>query len=165
MTSFRWIPQEGLRASLDQDEATLLRHLIDEMKTLLEADLPRVDPVTARLFPDAHEDTEEAESYRSLIGHELRTAKLEALEAVSSRLGKSGALETSIPEDEVTPWLTLVNDLRLAIGTRLEVDETKMGSELDPEHPDTPAMSVLHWLGWVQESILTAMTGRETDDA
>lgn len=165
MPRFTWVPGEGLRATLDRDESTLLRDLIDEMKTLLEADLPRADAVTARLFPDAHEDPEEAEAYRNLVGDDLRAAKLEALRTVSARLGERGALETSIPEDEVTPWLTLIADLRLAIGTRLDVTEEKMAGDLDPNDPDTPAMAVLHWLGWVQESMLTAMMGRENHEA
>jgi len=159
--TFQNIRGEGLRALLDRDEATLLRHLLDEMKTLLEADLPRADPVTARLFPEAHEDPEEAEAFRTLVGDELRQVKLESLRVVRERIGKRGNVHTSIPEDEVPRWLALLTDLRLAIGTRLDVSEESMARELDPDDPDSAALSVLHWLGWVQESILDALTQEE----
>jgi hypothetical protein len=51
-------------------------------------------------------------------------------------------------------WLRTINDIRLTIGTRLEVDETKMAAELDERDPEAPALAVLHWLGWLQESFL-----------
>jgi hypothetical protein len=44
--------------------------------------------------------------------------------------------------------------MRLAIGARLEVTEEKMNQAMDANGPDAPAWAVLHWLGWLQESIL-----------
>jgi hypothetical protein len=149
---------EGVQVELELDEARLLRGLIDEMRTLLEADIPDTDAVKQRLFPAAYEDEAQANEFRELIQDDLHRTKLETLRAVSDRLGKTGPLVSAIPPDEVAQWLTLMTDLRLAIGTRLDVDETKMETDLDPEHPDAPAMSVLHWLGWMQESLLRATT-------
>lgn len=155
---FTNVPGEGLRIELESDEAELLRRLIAEYKLLLEADVPDTDPVKKRLFPDAYEDSGESDEFRSLVGDDLHTVKTESMRAVGERLGRSGPLSTFIPEDEITAWLTLATDLRLAIGTRMDVDEEKMSTELDPDHPDAPAMSVMHWLGWMQESMLGALT-------
>jgi hypothetical protein len=52
----------------------------------------------------------------------------------------------------------LLTDLRLAIGTRLDVTEEKMSDDIDPDDPEAAALSVLHWLGWVQGTILEAIT-------
>ncbi len=163
MPSFELIPDEGLRVGFDRIEARLLRELVAEMKLLLEVDIPPTDPVLERLFPQASDDPEEAALYRELVGSELKAVKVEALRLVADRLGQRGPLETSIPEEEWDAWLSLLTDMRLAIGTRMQVTEAMMEAELDPEDPDTPAMSVLHWLGWVQGSMLAAIQQEDED--
>lgn len=164
MPSFELIPKEGLRAEFERVETRLLRELLAEMKLLLEADIPPTDPVLKRLFPEASDDPEEAALYRDLVGSELKAGKIEALKLVTERLGTRGPLKTSIPEEEWDAWLSLLTDMRLAIGTRLQVTEEMMEEELDPEDPDAPAMSVLHWLGWVQGSMLATIQGEDDDD-
>ncbi len=163
MPAFTLIPDEGMRVELDPDEAHLLRELLKEMKTLLEADIPRADPVIARLFPDAFEAAEDSESFRELVGDDLRSGKMDSLRLVIERVGRRGPLHSSIPLDEVGAWLTLLTDLRLAIGTRLNVTEEMMGASPEPEDPDGPALQVLHWLGWMQESMLAALRGESLE--
>ena len=162
---FTNVAGEGLRIELGGDEAELLRRLIAELRLLLEADVPDSDIVKKRLFPPAYEDAEDAEEFRSLVGDDLHAAKIEALRAVSERLGPAGPLMSSIPPDETTAWLILLTDLRLAIGTRLDVDEAKMEQEPEPADPEAAAMSVMHWLGWVQESMLTALGQPQAKEA
>lgn len=147
----------NVRLKLRSYERELLQHLLAEMRLLLEADLPRVDPVTARLFPDAYDSPEDQEAYRELLGDQLRRDKLRSLETVASCLEGEGDLDLKLVEEESNTWLTVVNDLRLAIATRLDVTEEQMEQPVDEAHPEAPAMSALHWLGWVQESILREM--------
>lgn len=164
MPTFTLVPDEGMRIQLDPDEAHLLRELLKEMKTLLDADIPRADPVIARLFPDAYEATDDSESFREMVGDDLRSGKVEALRMVTDRVGRKGPLYSSIPNDEVDAWLTLLTDLRLAIGTRLDVTEEMMGAEPEADDPDGPAIQVLHWLGWMQESMLAALRGERLEN-
>jgi hypothetical protein len=145
---------------LDAQERDLMRQLLDEMRTLLEVDLPRADDVTRRLFPDAFEDPGEAAKFRELVGDELRADKLAAVEAVDGQLAEDGAGEVSLEPPKVHGLLSLLTDMRLAIGTRLGVTEETMQNELDPSDPQAPALSVLHWLGWMQESVLSEINGR-----
>jgi hypothetical protein len=63
-----------------------------------------------------------------------------------------------LDEEEVDRLLALLTDIRLAIGTRLDVTEERMAAELDRDDPDAAALSVLHWLGWLQESVIAAIT-------
>jgi len=146
-------PDGGISMSLDPQEVELLKGLLAEMRLLLEADIPRGDQVMQRLFPDAYDNTEEASAYRELVDDDLRSAKLAALKEVSDGLD---ATMTLSPE-QASAWLTLLTDLRLAIGTRLDVTEETMADEIEPDDPDAPAYSVLHWLGWIQEMMLRAM--------
>ena len=142
---------------LTRDEAELLRELCKEMRTLLEAEIPRADPVVARLFPDAYEEENDARAYRELVGDDLRTHKLGALRRVEDELGRAGAVDLALEGPVVDSWLTFLTDARLAIGTRLDVTEETMDAEPDEGDPDAPAYSVLHYLGWLQESTIRGL--------
>ena len=149
-----------VRAKFDEPEADVLRGLLAEMRILLEADLPREDPVTARIFPQAYSEPDDQSAYQELIGGQLREHKLAALNAVSTALGDQGKVKITLEGDQVESWLAVLTDIRLAIGTRLEVTEETMERELDEDDPDGPALAALHWLGWMQESILQAIDTR-----
>lgn len=117
------------------------------------------DPVAQRLFPKASDDDAEAEAYRDLVGDELRTGKIAALDTIARALGEAGEEEVDVVLDEgaVEAWLTTLTDLRLAIGTRLEVTEETMDEEVEPDDPRAPSLAVLHWLGYMQETLLEAL--------
>ncbi len=148
-----------VRLRLDETEASLLRNLIAEMQMMLEGDVPAEDPVKQRLFPQAYEDPDNEATFRDLTASDLHDAKREALREVRDSLGDRGAAEVELGPEAVTSWLRLLTDLRLAIGVRLDVDEEKMAAPIDPDDPNAGAMSVLHWLGWVQGSILERIEG------
>lgn len=156
--------RRGLALSLDAREAGILRELTAEMRLLLEADIPPQDDVMQRLFPKAHDDESEQQAYEELVGGELRRVKVEALETVRRGLGGEGDATLDLSDEEVDEWLRLVNDLRLAIGTRLQVDDAKMEKPFDPNDPEAPALSVLHWLGWLQGAMLEEMGGEPRPD-
>jgi hypothetical protein len=143
---------------LDEAETHVIRQLTTELRTLLDAGrIDRGDPVYERLFPSVYEDMRDEAKYRDLVGDDLLTFKLEALEAVSSALGDGDrGSEVTLEGEALDIWLACLTDLRLAIGTRLDVDEERMGAELDPRDPDAQSLAVLHWLGWVQEGVLRA---------
>lgn len=157
-------PAGAVRLQLEAYEADLLRQLFDEMRRLLEADIPPSDAVLQRLFPDAFEDEEQAQAYRELIGNELHDRKTAALRSAREVVGETGAVDTVLDDEQVDRWLALLTDIRLAIGTRLNVTEERMAAELDPADPDAAALSVLHWLGWLQESMLAAIDDEPDDD-
>ena len=147
---------DGISIRFEGDEAELLRKLCHEMRTLLRADI-EADPVHQRLFPDAYRNDEEgSRAYRALVGRDLAGAKLEALDALEGSLAPRG--ETAdVSTDVAAAWLRVLTDMRLAIGTRMGVTEDLMARDLDPEDDDAPAMMVLHWLGWLQETMLEAL--------
>ena len=136
---------------LDEAEADLLRNLSRELRSLLVAS--EEDAVARRLFPDAYEREEDSRAYRELVDEELLRAKLDAVDRVTATLG-SGDTTRPLSSEDVTAWLTTLTDMRLALGTRLDVDEAKMRADLDPNDGSSAPMAILHWLGWVQESIL-----------
>jgi hypothetical protein len=149
----------AIRCVLDADEARLLMRLLAELRAVIESETPG-DPVTERLFPAAYEDRDDQAAYQDLVGDQLRTEKLEAIRVIESVIG-AGPVDMPVPASEIGGWLPVLSDLRLAIGARLDVDESKMGDPIDPNDPDAAPMSILHWLGWMQESLLDALRRSE----
>jgi hypothetical protein len=147
---------DGATLVLDEVETQLLRRLTAEMRALLTGSRVANGPVLDRLFPDAYEEPEDEAAYRELVGDELTREKLRALDVVSVALS-DGPTEVTITGDEFSTWLACITDIRLAIGVRLDVDEELMGAEIDPKDPDAQALTVLHWLGWLQESLLRSV--------
>ncbi|UQI43496.1 DUF2017 domain-containing protein [Streptomyces sp. HU2014] len=136
---------------------------------------PPADPALARLFPDAYgdpgseQDQRErayASEFRRYTESDLRARKREdALGVVGSldalSLAEGGAVLRLSPE-ECRRWLGALNDLRLAIGTRLEVredDDTEELFRLPDEDPRKPMVMAYLWLGGLQETLIEAMTG------
>ncbi|HET7483351.1 MAG TPA: DUF2017 family protein [Actinomycetota bacterium] len=146
-----------LKMELTDQEAGILRSLLDEMATLLDADVPE-DAIKARLFPPASEDPQQQATFAELTRSDLENEKRAAVRDVREQLGPRGPVVVDLDDDDVGTWLRLLTDLRLAIGTRLEVTDETMAAEIDPNDPNAAALSVLHWLGWMTESILERTT-------
>jgi hypothetical protein len=157
MSEFHPLSGGGVRIVLDADEARVLRGLATELRSVLTGAGPADDPVIERLFPAAYDDPIEEESYRDMVAGDLEQEKIAGLDAVASALHDDGEADVSLGADDVGGWLATLTDLRLALGIRLGVDEERMGAEVDPSAPDAAAMTVLHWLGWVQEGIIHAL--------
>jgi hypothetical protein len=124
------------------------------------------DPVLARLFPDGYrDDPEAAAELRGLIQADLHVTKLEHATTMLATLPLTGG-EIRLDPDEAESWLLALNDARLALGTRLDVQqETDILDELDdavvadPAGPRVLALSVYHLLGYAQETLVEALTG------
>src|SRR5436190_15737280 len=81
------------------------------------------DPVLARLLPDAYaDDPERAAEFRRYTEDELRTGKRAAAQAVRDSLPAEGG-RVVLDESLTNAWLGALNDLRLALGTKLGVTE------------------------------------------
>ena len=136
---------------LPPEERALLRDLVPQLRTLLEAHLD--DPSLRRLFPTAYpDDPERDREYRQLVGDELldrRRASLDTLEATIDA--------STLSEDELSAWMGAVNDLRLVLGTRLDVSED-MDPVPEPGDPDAPLLVLYGYLGFLLESIVDALS-------
>lgn len=150
-----------LVVSLDANEADVLRGLLHELQLVIEETEGVDRSVMERLFPKAYADEADAAAFAELVGDELRSQKAAAIATMRDELGSSGPAEATVTPADKDAWLPVLTDLRLAIGTKLDVDEDKLGRPLDPTDPEAPALSVLHWLGWMQESLLNPAINEE----
>ena len=141
---------------LDSHESGILRDLVRQMRALLK-ESESEDPVHKRLFPSAYEDNEDSESFRDMTSGDLTSMKLAALDVVDEAVGRRDKGITTLSQEEGEAWVRALTDMRLAIGTRLEVTEETMSVEPEPDDPAAAPLQILHWLGWLQESIIDQM--------
>jgi len=132
-------------------------------KQFRQADEPApelpVDPVVARLLPDAYtDDPEKAGEFRKYTESSLREAKKYFAQTLLETLPPAGG-KIRLTGDQARDWLRALNDIRLMFGVRLEVTEDfeDQLAGLDPKDPRLAAFEVYGWLGAVQESLVRAL--------
>ncbi|KUL38338.1 DUF2017 domain-containing protein [Streptomyces regalis] len=141
---------------------------------------PPADPVLKRLFPDAYSDPEanpgpkEAEEqraysseFRRYTENDLRAGKrdnalavVRSLDELSSASAGEGGAVLKLSTEESQQWLGALNDLRLAIGSRLEItdeDDTDLLYRLPDEDPRKPMVMAYLWLGGLQETLVATL--------
>ncbi len=143
-------------ARLEPAEVRIVALLLDQLEQILEAEDLRDDPVVARLLPDGHRsDPGIAADYRDLTESALRSDKADDLATVRATLPDGGG-ELRLDGDQAAAWLRTSNDLRLALGTRLDITE-------DTDPPDDVAseeeqqLAVYFWLTGLQGSLVDAL--------
>ena len=113
------------------------------------------DPVLARLLPDfATDDGALSSALRSLHEPELIEAKDTAAAFVLDTLPEDGG-RVELTAEQADTWLAALNDVRLALGTALDVSED-MPEELPVDDPRAAHVGVYHWLTFVQDSLVQA---------
>ena len=175
---------DGYSLALTQDEAHILINLVEQLLDLLgEGDffhhydqndplaqlmampseiVAPEDPVLMRLLPNAYSDPEAASDFRRYTEPQLRGSKQRVLRAVREELTVivDSKIDGVVEELDADIWLMAINDLRIALSVRLEIDaESFEKFELMPdEDPQKSVYAVYFWLGWLQENLLTALT-------
>jgi hypothetical protein len=148
----------GIVARLEPAEATILGLLLDQLEQLLAADAEDVagDAVLARLLPEGHRgDPAIAADYRELTETSLRGGKADDLATVRATLPADGG-EVRLDRDQAGAWLRGTNDLRLALGTRLDIrEDTEPPEEIAGE--EDQQLAVYYWLTALQGSLVDAL--------
>jgi uncharacterized protein DUF2017 len=116
------------------------------------------DPVLARLFPDAYrEDHDASAEFRRYTEAGLRESKRAAAKTVLATLGEGG--EVVLEPDEAQAWLRALNDLRLALGVRLDITEETLDQmrSFDWDDPRNAGYAAYDWLTYLQDSLVRAL--------
>ncbi|KIF69699.1 hypothetical protein HY68_15700 [Streptomyces sp. AcH 505] len=186
---FEAVPGGGAAVALDEVEISILRSLAVQLLELIgPADEPAegtdplaalftegpseppADPALARLFPDAYGDDDEelrefSSEFRRFTENDLRDRKradgvavVRSLDALTA--SGAGDAVLKLTPDECAHWLGALNDLRLTIGTRLDVTDEDEGGELyrlPDSDPRKPMVMAYLWLGALQETLVETM--------
>ena len=142
-----------LRLQLEPAEVDLLLTLFDQLDALLDGSGDADDAVLQRLNPAAYPGDEAAESeYRALTESSLQTERSQRTAACRAELNRSRDVELSDP-DAGRRWIQVLNDLRLALGTRLGITEDD-DQNVDPTDPGGQPRVVYYWLTALQDSLV-----------
>jgi Domain of unknown function (DUF2017) len=175
-TWFTRVHGGGVRLRITREEASVVRALVGQLIDLLGGPAPAVrddglpeitfsdnttvsdDPVLARLFPDAYRDDLAASAeFRRYTEGTLRDGKRAAAQLVLDTLGEGGDIFLDTEQAQV--WLRSLNDLRLALGTRLQITEdvAVRPRNLDWSDPRTAPFAAYDWLTYLQEDLVRAL--------
>jgi hypothetical protein len=109
----------GVNLDLPADVRELLASLAKQLVELIDDPASADDPGMARLFPPASiDDPMEALGFEQLMGEALRAGKREA-----AGILRATSTATHLNADETLAWMRCLNDIRLLLGTRLDVTE------------------------------------------
>lgn len=165
-------------AQFDESEKEVLLNLIEQLIELMaeRADHGHEDPLAAmvgitshdslpddevlrRLLPNAYADEAQSSEFRRYTESTLRGKK--QAHAMSMRMHLKGSDDgiVDLDHDNANEWLGALNDIRLALGVRLKVDQNSFQKLelLSPDDPMRGVYAVYTWLGWLQESLLVAL--------
>lgn len=128
------------------------------------------DPVLQRLFPTAYTaDEEAAAEFRRFTEGTLRDGKARGAAAIIDALEEAGLpaedvddtvhVDVELDEGEALTWLKSFTDIRLALATRLGVEEgdEERWAALPDDDPVGQAHDIYEWVGYLQETLVGAL--------
>ncbi|GAA1919327.1 DUF2017 domain-containing protein [Nocardioides lentus] len=145
----------------------------DPLETLMDFSGPTTepeDPVLRRLFPTAYPDDEEAAGdFRRFTEGGLRDAKARSACAVIDGLEEAGLppelaedglmIDVELDRDEAESWMRTFTDVRLALATRLGVEDgdEERWEAMPADDPRAQAHDIYDWVGYLQETLVRAL--------
>jgi hypothetical protein len=157
-----------------RNEAAVPRDDVDPLEAMLDFSGPTTepdDPVLARLFPTAYPDDEEAGAeFRRFTEGTLRDGKANAAVSIIDTLEDAGlppeltedglTIDVELDEPTAETWMRSFTDLRLALATRLEVEEGDEAywAALPDDDPRAQAHDIYEWVGYLQETLVGALS-------
>lgn len=164
----------GQLVELLRNEAAVPRPVEDEFEAMMNFSGPTSepeDPVLARLFPTAYQHDEEAAAeFRRFTEGGLRDGKADGAATIIDVLEDAGLppeltedglmIDVEMEEPVAEAWLRSFTDLRLALATRLgvEEDDDEVWAALDDDDPRAQAYDIYQWVGLLQETLVDALT-------
>lgn len=142
-------PGGRFRLRLTARERDLLRALPGQLRDLLGSE----DPSLRRLHPPAYEDDPDHEAeYRRMVRDDLLRQRDEALRLMEETIDAD-----TLDREQLGAWVGALNDLRLVLGTRLDVTEEMYEASLPEDDPRAPAFALYGYLGLLEERMVEAL--------
>ena len=143
--SFAW--------NLGANERRVLAEVASEFRQHLTTESPSSDPSLQRVFPPAHPDDPIAElEYERGSGGALLVTKLEQLETLERCIQTK-----TLSEEDVLACMRAVNDLRLVLGTRIDITEESTPADFVDDPASASTFELYAYLSWLVESMIDAL--------
>jgi Domain of unknown function (DUF2017) len=152
-------PDGGFDIDIERDQRDVLRGLPGQLRELLQEGDAETDAALRRLFPTADpDDPVHAAEFDRMVREDLKAERGSAIETMERTVDAG-----RVSEDELVGWLAVVNDLRLVLGTRLDVSEDTTPDDF--EERDMHAYALYAYLSYLEEQIVEALSGGQPGDA
>lgn len=139
---------------LNADERATLLGFVDQLSEVLTA--PTDDPRLRRLFPTAYHDNPEFDAeYQGYMRDELSQSRATSIQTVREVLEN----DSPLTEGQLYAFMTVLNSLRLVLGTLLDVDEVEDLDEIPEDSPVFGQAQLYEYLGWLLEWTVSALSG------
>lgn len=132
---------------LDDTMRALIKQVTEELREVLLVEDPEL---TRRLYPTAYPDDEVLEGdYQEIVHDQLLMQRLDGIDQ----------LQASIDDEEISietadAWMNTINQVRLVLGTKLDVGEEQ--TEIDQDDPDATSHVIYQVLSHVLEELTSA---------
>jgi hypothetical protein len=136
------------------EQRDVLRELPAQLRELLANGDAETDAALRRLFPSADPgDPVHAAEFDQMVRGDLTAERGSAIETMERTIDAD-----RLSEDELLGWLGVVNDLRLVLGTRLEVTEESGPEDFEGSDPRAHAYALYAYLSFLEEQIVEALS-------
>ena len=141
---------------LELSDKEALIGLLDQLRDSLMTG--STDENLKRLFPTAyHQDPKHDEEYQRLMRDDLLVSRLQSLGTATSVLSRKSVDDNIVlTAQELDEFARSINNLRLVIGTVLDIDESDIDVDLDEEDPNDQRLVLYGYLGWLLDWAVTA---------
>ena len=148
---FRLHRNGSLDLRITNEERELVGHLTEQLRDLLMGTTASgaVDPA---MRPALSNGQTKLDEYQAGKRDELLSRRLENIDTVERTLDAE-----VLSEVEAATWIKTINDLRLVLGTKLDVIEEDDITDLDPDEEDSYPKAVYHYLGHLLGELIDAV--------
>ena len=139
-----------IKVNVDDGVLGLVGSLSDQLRELLLVD--DADELR-RLYPTAYPDDPERQAdFHGIVHDQLLMARLDAIDRIEATLH-----DDSLSIDDADAWLSIINQIRLVLGTRLDVGEDD-DPIIDEDDPRAAAQVIYQVMSHVLEDLTGART-------
>ncbi len=139
-----------IKVNVDEGVLGLVGSLSDQLRELLLVD--DADELR-RLYPTAYPDDPERQAdFHGIVHDQLLMARLDAIDRIEATLH-----DDSLSIDDADAWLSIINQIRLVLGTRLDVGEDD-DPIIDEDDPRAAAQVIYQVMSHVLEDLTGART-------
>ena len=149
--------------TLEAAEIDLIRELPDQLRTLYEGDRRRPRPASgsSRRVSRPHQGASRSRVARARVPRPARGPPRRAVACAATVATAEPARHERVlvrlQAEDVQAWLAVLNDARLALGTRIGVTDDTDLAQLEPASPEAPAVAAYAWLTHLEGELVDTL--------
>ena len=144
--------QGDFELRISDEEREVLRGIPGRLGELLDGER-RGDPAMERLFPAAYPDDAGMNAeYVQMVDGELMSNRRAAVAMMERTIDNN-----TLTEEEALSWLTTINDVRLVLGTRLELTEESTEEDFANDDANSQAFALYAYLTFLEDHVVRAL--------